>query len=552
MRIYLQAILFVPTFLLASILIPNLPTLTNLQLTPSAIAAPSTQSQYFLDELEIIHRTNLIRREQGLPPLRWNRELHKAARWFAEDAITGRERTYCGHEDSLERSPGERFAAFGYRNLHAWSENVICGLTSPQNAVNGWMNSEGHRRNLLSAAYREIGVGYYKHAENNKGYIVQEFAYDPAYAPVIIENEAPSVTSPQVQIYIYNTESGEGFRGMSPAIEMMLANEPNFTEAEWQPYASEVSWQLEAGEGWRTVYVKTRDEKGRTTTVFDTIYVGETIPTETLTLDRACTFHTELELASLDTSGWPQLQLSLNWQGDNSDATFEDANGLGSPVDDGNAVGGNAHFVPASAGAGQLRYWTTSFHKDMALMAYFRVKTTANSSSNALLNISVSGGGTKYGPLEIKGTDFASTDGYQEFALPLRFHNNPDNPYLIFNFDITGESDIFIDTITLFTDSMPLTGEVAWPVPSGYHRSRGVWARFVQSDGVFSAATELELYGDNTDVIPAIPATIAPAPVATVLPDSPLPTATPSPTPTPEAEQNIAQSFTIYLPIAMR
>lgn len=562
MRIYFQSIFLVALSLLASNLIPTVRNQTVL--TSTAIAAPieeSTQATtLFLNELQIIYLTNVKRREHGLAPLRWNRELHLAARWFAEDAVRARAQPYCGHEDSLERSPGERFVYFGYRNVHAWGENVICGMTTPQNAINGWMNSEGHRRNLLHADYREIGVGYYQDPQTNRGYISQEFSYDPTYAPVIIENEAPSVTSSQVNLYIYNNGVGEGFRGMSTAVEMMIANNPDFTDAHWQPFATELRWQLEGGEGWRTVYVKTRDAMGRTATVFDTVYVGAEIPAETLTLELACTYQTRLELESLDTTGWPQIQLSLNWQGDNSDTTFQDADAIGSRVNDADAVGGNTYFIPASGTPGNVRYWTTNFHKELALVAYFRLKTTNTTTTDEIVEISVQGGGVAYGPLQIKGTDFAAANTYQEFALPIRFNDSPDNPYLIFNFDHTGAADLSIDTITLFTESMPVAHEIEWTVPSGYHRSRGVWARFVGSDGIFSAATELDIFGSNADVVvpPAqsTPGTpdLQPTTVPVVTPTStPSPTnPTPTPTPAPEIERQGEQSFTVYLPIAMR
>lgn len=587
MRIYLQSVVLVIACFVTSFLLPTTTTNTFYQrstagtdvaytnqsergffaraaamLFTSASAASLEQSTIdpalFLNELQIIHLTNLKRREANLPPLRWNRELHLAARWFAEDAITGRPSAYCGHEDSTGRSPGERFTAFGYRNVHAWGENVICGLTTPENAMNGWMNSEGHRRNILHADYREIGVGYYRNGQSGRGYISQEFSYDPNYAPVIIENEAPTVATPEVNLYIYDTAGGEGFTGMGPAVDIMIANDPDFTNAKWQPYAAELAWRLEAGEGWRSVFVKTRDAMGRTTTVFDTVYLGTTIPEESLRLDHACTYHRQLELESLDNPGWPQIQLSLNWQGDNSDATFQDANQIGTEVNHVDAVGGTAHRLPAGTG-GNVRYWTTNFYKDMALTAYFRIKVENITTEQVVLEITAQGGGTQYGPLQLKGTDFVDGTRFQEVALPLQFNNNPEDPYLIFNFHHTGESAVEIDTITLFTASMPVAEELEWPVPNGYHRSRGVWARFVQSDGVFSAATDLDVFGSNADITvpttePATDPSLVSPPTATPTPPDPA-TNPPAPTPTPAPDiehSREALPFTIYLPLAMR
>ncbi len=518
----------------------------SLTFTTNAIAAPLPQQAepseqdpaLFLKELQIIYLTNLKRREEGRPPLRWNRELTLAARWFSQDSVIGRSgESACGHADSQKRSPGERFLTFGYRNPHSWGENVVCGLTEPEYAVDGWMNSEGHRANLLHKEYREIGVGYYRQEESGKGYITQDFSFDPTYAPVVIENESPSTTETSVNLYIYDPAVGEGLRGMGPAIEMMVANDPDFTNAQWEPYNAEKSWQLLDGEGWRAVYVKTRDAQDRTVTVFDTIYLGETIPTADLNLQQACSFRRRIAIDSLDQTGWPQVQLSLNWQGDNSDTTFQDTNNIGHTVTDTDAIGQSAYLMNGGDNAGHVRYWTTSFHKDVPLVAYFRVKATTITSTDTLLEISIGGGGTEYGPIVLKGTDFVSTDEYQEFALPFQFNSNADDPYLTFNFQHTGKSDIYLDTISVFTESMPITQEVEWSVLGGYYRSRGIWARFIQADGTFTAPAELQVYGANTGL--TIPPIDGIAPIAPIDPIAPI-------VDTP------ALAYQLFLPITMR
>jgi len=522
--------------------------LSSLSFTANAIAAPLPQQtlsteqdpNLFLKELQIIHLTNLKRREQGLAPLRWNRELTVAARWFSKDSVDGHNgQGACGHTDSQGRSPGDRYSAFGYRNLHIWGENVVCGLTEPEFAINGWMTSDGHRANLLHTDYREIGVGYYRQEETGKGYITQDFSFDPSYAPVIINNEAPSTIETTVDLYIYDPAVGEGLRGMGPAIDMMIANDPDFTDAHWEPYVTEKSWQLAAGEGWRSVYVKTRDAQDRTVTVYDTIYLGATVPTDELSLQQACSYRPFIAIDSLDQTGWPQVQLSLNWQGDNSDTTFQDTNNLGHTVTDTDAIGESAYLLNAGDKSGRVRYWTTSFHKDVPLVAYFRIKAGTVTAAETLLEISINGGGTEYGPIILKGTDFVDANTYQEFALPFQFNSNDNDPYLTFNLQHTGVSDIYLDTISIFTESMPITQEVDWPVLGGYHRSRGIWARFIQTDGTFTAPAELQVYGANADLI--VPPVDGPTIVA-----QPTIEPTTQPLPPEEAEHQL------FLPITMR
>ena len=69
-----------------------------------------------------------------------------------------------------------------------------------KSAIQGWMNSPGHRVNLLDPDFNEIGVGYYRRDSDGRGYVTQDFGNDAVYAPVIIENEALSTTSPNVNL----------------------------------------------------------------------------------------------------------------------------------------------------------------------------------------------------------------------------------------------------------------------------------------------------------------------------------------------------------------
>lgn len=499
-----------------------------------AATATTQDAQSFYNELTIIHLTNLKRREYGLPPLRWNQELQEAARWFANDAA-GRPTPYCGHTDTLARTPGDRFIYFGYRNIHAWGENVVCGLTRPESAINGWMNSAGHRQNLLHPLYREIGVGYAQNATTGRGYISQEFSFDPSYAPVIIENEAISVASPAVNLYIYDPAGGNGLEAMGAAVEMMIANRPDFEGAGWEPYHAEKPWTLTEGEGWRSVYVKVRDAYGRVSTVSDTVYLGGTLPinNETLVQNLPCSFNDRITVHDLDQAEWPQVQLSVNWQGDDGDITFEDLANIGARVDDTAAAGQSAHRLPVGAN-GDLRYWTTDFHKNVPFVAYFRLKATNINTTEPLIELSIKGGGTEYGPLTLTGANFTTANEYQEFALPFTFNENANDPYLIFTLHHTGASEISVDTVTIYTAAMPSADPLEWPVLGGYHRSRGIWARYVRTDGAFSAPTEINIFD---------------ASAARLAPPAPTPTPSPTPTTTPLPPEDLT-SF-VYLPITV-
>jgi hypothetical protein len=67
-------------------------------------------------------------------------------------------RDFFSHTSPDGRSPGDRIKAAGY-GAWAWGENIAAGFETPAEVMAGWMRSEGHCRNVLGAAFSELGVG---------------------------------------------------------------------------------------------------------------------------------------------------------------------------------------------------------------------------------------------------------------------------------------------------------------------------------------------------------------------------------------------------------
>lgn len=105
---------------------------------------------------------NARRATRGLPRLRINRRLGKAAMWHTHDMVR---RHYFGHvshrgRDVVDRLRGSRY--LGGRFSWTVGENLAWGSGSrgtPRQIVRAWMNSPGHRRNMLDRRFREIGIG---------------------------------------------------------------------------------------------------------------------------------------------------------------------------------------------------------------------------------------------------------------------------------------------------------------------------------------------------------------------------------------------------------
>ena len=450
---------------------------------------PTLQTPTLLfDEARTVYLGNLARRGYGLPPLRWNRQLTHAARWFSWDSVENRPDGYCGHQDTQGNGPGYRALAFDYLGSSG-TENAFCGYLSPEDAINGWMNSPGHRTNLLNSYSREIGLGYYRRSGDGRGYVTQLFGDDAVYAPVIIENEALSTTNSNVNLYIYDRSIGGGFTGLSASAQMMISNNASFDGATWEPYNASKAWLLTSGTGWREVYVKTRDNFNRSLTVSDTIYVGANMPLNELGPAQMSTRQSQVTLYNLNGGTLPQAQFSPGWLADDTYETFSHLGGNGEPVNDSTAWGGTAYRLYPGAGESSAWVWDTTFIKDIPLVAYVRLKVNDNTSSSEVARFSIQGGGTVYGPLSIRGTDFAAPDQYQEFALNFTFNSNPSNAFLIFQFWRSGNADVYVDAVSIFSAPQAITSPLIWSVPGGNYRGQGIWVRYTNGSQ-FSAISE--------------------------------------------------------------
>lgn len=107
-------------------------------------------------EQEVVRLVNEIRAQYGLSALNADAELSRVARIKSQDM---RDNGYFSHNSPTYGTPFEMMQSFGIRYRTA-GENIAMGYRTPQSVVDGWMNSEGHRKNILNTAFTKIGVGY--------------------------------------------------------------------------------------------------------------------------------------------------------------------------------------------------------------------------------------------------------------------------------------------------------------------------------------------------------------------------------------------------------
>ena len=107
-------------------------------------------------EWQVFLLTNAERTSRGIPALQWDDRLGIAARAHSQDMLQNR---FISHTGSDRSDPGQRVTRAGF----IWSrvaENVADGQRTPEEVVNSWMNSPGHRQNILNPAYTHLGVGF--------------------------------------------------------------------------------------------------------------------------------------------------------------------------------------------------------------------------------------------------------------------------------------------------------------------------------------------------------------------------------------------------------
>lgn len=120
------------------------------------LTIPQTDSKVSAYEAEVVRLVNEIRQENGLQPLTANWELSRVARYKSQDM---KDKGYFSHTSPTYGTPFQMIRAFGL-SFRTAGENIAKGYATPQAVVNGWMNSSGHRANILNSAYKQIGVGY--------------------------------------------------------------------------------------------------------------------------------------------------------------------------------------------------------------------------------------------------------------------------------------------------------------------------------------------------------------------------------------------------------
>ncbi|PZG10924.1 CAP domain-containing protein [Nonomuraea aridisoli] len=124
-------------------------------------------------ENEVVRLTNVEREQGGCGPLKHDARLREAAYGHSADMA---ENDYFEHDSQDGRDMVDRIRATGFGGS-AWAENIAMGQPTAAAVVKAWMNSDGHRQNIMNCTYTHIGVGAAKDGQGQI-YWTQDFAAD--------------------------------------------------------------------------------------------------------------------------------------------------------------------------------------------------------------------------------------------------------------------------------------------------------------------------------------------------------------------------------------
>ncbi|MDM8569671.1 CAP domain-containing protein, partial [Thiotrichales bacterium HSG1] len=151
-------------------------------------------SQY---DSELLRLTNIERQNAGLSELTLSSQLGQAAQNHAEDMANN---NYFSHTGLNASSAGDRISATGY-SYSTWGENISAGRVTASDTIQGWMNSQGHRDNILNSNYSEIGFGYANSDDSDyQHYWVQVFGKSSVETPKDTSNSLPEVVNDDISM----------------------------------------------------------------------------------------------------------------------------------------------------------------------------------------------------------------------------------------------------------------------------------------------------------------------------------------------------------------
>ena len=429
-------------------------------------------------------------------PSRFNADRLLTSRLIAQHQMTYVETTgngWCGHADPMactcNGSPctaampgamcmGSLQDRFGAYLSGVGMQNIWCGCPSPDGAA--ITGDPWHCYATILPGSNDFAIG--QAGGPGACYQVQDPGGDSSFEAVVIDDEAVSTGSQMVEVTVWpggrppgrDASYTLGLSHIDQVTKVMLSEDPCFANAQWQPYAQTVPFQLSAGNGRKVVYARVMDENGLTAASWDSIYLG----VDPKAYPDVQSYVKALEPLAIDATqeGMKRIrQVRLPALPASGFDTFEYASGQHREVEDmgnwwGNfqvvddpdaSMGKAVSLAPSGMMGGGFAY---SYFGGVEIPPtrgdiYLRVKTADNTSSSTVAAISFredtcngTRPGVAPGARNIAGTDFSSPGKYEWFRMPFKRAYDCS----LFYVEIGAGAGVLLDRWDLYEDAQPV------------------------------------------------------------------------------------------------
>jgi hypothetical protein len=382
-------------------------------------------------------------------PVRLNADMVENSRLNAQHIIDWEIATgqgQCAHYDPIDQvgSLGDRLGGFlGSQGC----QNIWCGAIAPQDSpITG---DPGHCECML---YGETDWGIASvTGPGGQGTQVQDPATDSAYLPVLLDLEAPTTTSPTVDVYV-RSSGFPGFVHVGNVTDVEMSESPCFENATWQPYSDALTYTFDPKPGRKQLWVRVKDDEGQMFVTWDSIFLGA-MPDDVDTLKEGIRRIRSVRVPPIAAPGFDAFEYSLGQH-----IEMEDTQLMGlwwgtrTIVDDPDASGGKA----VGLDPGGLAYFYTGGNSfpPMEGEIHVRMKSASNTSSSdvAWATWREDTGGL-VGGLAVKGTDFVAPNQYQWFRVP--FVHVASNT--LFYFEFSAGPGVLVDKFEVWSKPIPLS-----------------------------------------------------------------------------------------------
>jgi uncharacterized protein YkwD len=265
----------IPARILAACALVSAIALIRLPASPTAAQADPAA--------EMLARINAVRAAQGLPPYALSDKLAAAAQAHSKDMAANAKVDRTGSDGS---TPKSRILSAGYGQ---WTigpvidEAIYGGTGGVQGAFDWWMGTDTDKRRILSDRFREVGIGAAT-APNGWMYWTLDLGAQPNVLPAFINGGVSRVDTTAITLTLTTENavpSGEGTNTMGQPVQIRVASDESFTGTDWQPWAAQIPFRLQA-QAQQRVYVLYRDTEGRTASFWVAVTLTN-VPPATLT-----------------------------------------------------------------------------------------------------------------------------------------------------------------------------------------------------------------------------------------------------------------------------